>query len=346
MTVPNVDDWHVDWSSTWEAVHDDAVAVLPRYPEWPNEMLRDLYEASSGVRRKLALVSERGTPIGLIGLRGRGRSWWEPLAQPFAVPAFPLIGKAELAGALLMRLRLPMAVQWWRMPTQPPSDASPLIHDYRSVPHYIIDLQQDFEVHWRAAGHMNTVRRARKRCRDLTFAVNPVLPDGDGVAWVNAKWGEFWDVAAQTVANRTLAGRYLEPRGMHYSLVMLDGDRPVAGHTFVVHGKDVVWLSTYREKSYDDYGVGTRLMDLACHWAREQGFHSLDLGTTQRHKARWAPLSDRQWVKFEVCAAFQYRLLQAQRRVTGGLKSVRDRVKVRTRIRSVRERISSAWKRR
>jgi GNAT superfamily N-acetyltransferase len=345
MTVPNVSDWQVDWFSKWEAVHDDALAVLPQCPEWPSELLRYLYEASSGVRRRLALVSEGGTPIGLIGLRGRGRRWWEPLAQPFAVPAFPGVGKVELAGALLMKLRVPIAVQWWRMPTKPPSEALPVIHDYRSVPHYIMDLQQDLEAYWRDAGHLNTVRRARKRCRDLTFAVNPVLPDGDGVGWVNAQWGEFWDVGSRTVENRTVVGRYLEPRGKHHSLLLLDGERPVAGHTFVVHGEDIVWLSTYRDKSYDEYGVGTRLMDLAFHWASEQGYRTLDLGTTQAYKERWAPLSDRHWVKFELCGPFQYRLLKAEQRVMGGLKSVRDSLKIRTRIRSVRERISRARRR-
>jgi CelD/BcsL family acetyltransferase involved in cellulose biosynthesis len=89
----------------------------------------------------------------------------------------------------------------------------------------------------------------------------------------------------------------------------------VAGSTLVVHAGDVVGILTHRDKSYEHYSLGTRLMDLSFQWAKQSGFRRYDLGTagpagTLTYKSRWAPISSQRWALLEFCPEFHYRLRQ------------------------------------
>ena len=296
--------WRLHWFDKWERVLDDALDSLPKHPLWPNELLRILFEAPSPARKRIALVLDRGVPIAMVGLRAQGPDCYIPLAQYF-IPEFLLVGKQELAESVLMRLRIPLMVSWWRMPSEPPS-LSRTVNSVKTAQHYIADLAEDPEVYWRSSGHLNTVHRMRNRCREFTFAVNPP----DGAEWVIKNWAEHWKIGPEEIEDRVVAARYLEGLGKQYSLLLLDGDKVVAGHTFVLHRKDLVWLVTHRDESYDSYGVGTRLMDLAIHWAKQSGFQHFDLGTTQSYKARWAPMSSQWWYLLEIRPEFRSRIHQ------------------------------------
>lgn len=111
------------------------------------------------------------------------------------------------------------------------------------------------------------------------------------------------------LSDRLLAAQYLEKQGHYYSMLLLDHGVPVAGHSFVVHQRDLVAHVTYRQQEYDWYGVSTRLLDLAFHWAAEAGFEKLDLGGGYDYKARWAP-QDGERTEFNVYPTVLYRARQ------------------------------------
>jgi len=297
--------WRVHWFDKWERVLDDAVDSFPEHPHWPNVLLRILFEVPSPDRKTIALVLDHGVPIAMVGLRIRG-DWYMPLSQYF-IPDFLMVGKQELVGSVLMRLHVPLNVSWWRMLSEPPS-SSRTVHTVRTrtAPHYVVDLTGDPEIHWRSSAHMKALRNIRNRCREFAFAVNPP----GGAEWIIRNWSKHWKIGPEEIEDRIVAARYLEGLEKHYSLLLLDRGKVSAGTTFVVHRRELVALVTHRDESYDHYGTGTRLMDLAIQWAKQSGFQRLDLGTTQSYKGRWAPISSQQWVMLEICPELYYRIHQ------------------------------------
>jgi GNAT superfamily N-acetyltransferase len=174
------------------------------------------------------------------------------------------------------------------------------------TPVYQMRCSEDFEEYWRQSGHWNTVQRSRKRCRDFSFAVNK-----PGAAeWIIKNWGPTWEQKPIVMQDSILVAKYLETQGLHYSFILHDQDKPVAAHTFMLQGNDLVWAITYRDPAYDSYGVGTRLMDLAFHWAKDAGFKTIDLGGRHDYKIRWAPKASELWL-FNVCPEPIFRVKQA-----------------------------------
>ncbi|MBE7554328.1 MAG: hypothetical protein HS126_25010 [Anaerolineales bacterium] len=139
-------------------------------------------------------------------------------------------------------------VTWRRMESPPPP--SQLIRFKETIPVYQISCSDDFEGYWRQSGHWNTVNKCRKRCKDFTFAVN-----APGAAeWIIRNWGPTWERKPVVVNDSILVAKYLENQGRCYSLVLLDQDKLVAGHTFFTHRNDIVWVHTYRDPAYDAQG--------------------------------------------------------------------------------------------
>jgi hypothetical protein len=313
MSIKAKNGWIVNWFEKWEKVHDEAMKNIPACSHWPNELLQILFDASIGTHKKIALITQNEVPIAMVVLRAQDRFYYEPIANSFTIPGFLFLGKSELASSVLLSLQLPLRISWWRMSQDPPSETLRVVRKSQSVQHYIMNLNEDFEDYWRSAGHFNTIRRMRKRCQKFTFSVDPNNFKEGCLYWIMNNWGKKWKVPQENLANRILSAKYLELLKLHHCLVLFDGDRPVAGHTFLVHNGDLVWLVTHRDESYEHFGVGTRLMDLSFHWAKEAGFNKIDLGTTQSYKSRWAPISKQNWTKLEVCPEIVYRFFQAKR---------------------------------
>ena len=309
--------WCLRWFDKWEPVLDEALTDLPKHPLWPNELLRDMFHWDIGARKKVVLVTERETPIAIVGLRVRGGGIYDPLGQTFVIPHFHLVGKVELTTEILTSLRVPLIVNWWRMPLPPPSPSLPTVRSFQTKPHYILRLEEDPEVYWRSSGQLKTVRNMRNRCKNFKLLVDPV----GGAGWVTRRWGEDWRIALDDVTRRILAAEYLERLGKYHSLLLQDGDKPVAGCTILVHGNDIVGLVNHRDRAYDRYGVGIHLMDLSFQWAKQSGFHSYDIGTTQQYKAGWAPVSnDHQWAMIEMSSEYYFRLRQIRKALTAVLE--------------------------
>lgn len=291
------------WFDGWHPALDEALEHIPEREICSHELFRLLIQSPDSARKRIATVTEHKIPVAVIGLRQVGLYDYELLTWVIIPdPMFP--AKPGYWLPVIEALGVETFVTWRRMPMPPPP--SRLIRYMELTPVYQMRCSEDFEEYWRQSGHWNTVQRSRKRCRDFTFAIN----EPGAADWIIRNWGLTWEQKPIVVHDSILVANYLESQGLHYSFILLDQDKPVAGHTFMHHGNDLVWAITYRDPAYDSYGVGTRLMDLVFHWAKDAGFKTIDLGGRHDYKIRWAPKASELWL-FNVCPEPIFRVKQA-----------------------------------
>lgn len=303
--------WRVRWFNKWEYVLDEALDRLPEHPQWPNTLLRILFEAPGSVPKKVALVLDGDAPIALVGLRYRGSNTWEPLTN-YIVPGFLIVGKQELTTPVLMNLPTSLQLAWWRMPIEAPSPALRTVRAFKVSPTHILPVTEDPEVYWRRSHYLDSVRRARRKSAHFEFAVNAP----GALQWTIRNWEAKWrgDAASQRsdLADRLVADEFLQMRGQHVTFALLDGDQLIAGDACVVDNGDLVSLVTYRRPEYRAYYLGHALTDRMVAWAKQSGFQRLDLGGGFDYKNQLAPVGG-QKVELLICPELRYRFGQVMR---------------------------------
>lgn len=284
----------VAWQRTWTPALDAALAVLPETPACPHELFRDLMRNPTAVGKRTALVTDGGTPVAVVGLRQRKRHW-EPVTQdiaPFSL--FPALPGYEFAALRATGLNLWIAD--WDGPL-PPADMTSIAFANRS---HRLDLHSDFERFWRETGIHKDIRAARNRTKSFVLEVDAP----DAAAWTIIRCAEKWrdqpNAPADGVEDQLLAAEFYAGRGMLHALRLLDGDRPVAGANYIVHGRDLIEHVIYHEPDYRWHGAGNRLHDLTFAWARDAGYDAVDIGSGAAYKERWAPPAGEQWT-FNIC---------------------------------------------
>lgn len=313
----------VTWFDNWHPALDEALSGLPEMEVCPHELFRQLVETNGAAQKRAALVTAAGVPVAVVGLRQIGRYRHElvtwvivpdsifPAQQHYLMPALEALGVEVIVG-------------WRRMDTPPP--LSQLMRDCETLPVYQMQCSADFEEYWRSSssGHWNTIKKCRKRCQAFTFTVN----QPSAAEWTIRNWGKTWNMDPVLIDDSCLVAHFLEKQGRHYTFLLLDQDKPVAGHTFVPHRNDFVWQITYRDPAYDSYGIGTYLMDRTFFWAAEAGYEMIDLGGRHEYKMRWAP-PDGELSIFTICSEPLFRAKQAanwlrivQRKLTHRLSRV------------------------
>jgi len=273
----------VTWFDSWHPVIDEALQLLPEMETCPHELFRLLIETHGADQKRITLFTEKGVPVAVAGLRRISRRYRFELVTWIIIPDSIFPTQPGYLMPALEALGVEVIVCWRRMHSPRPS--SLLMRDPEELAVYQIQCSTSFEDYWRESGHWNTIKRCRNRCRNFNHVINPP----GGVEWTIKNWGPVWDVDPILVDDSILSAKYMENQGQHYTFLLLDGEKPVAGHTFLQHGQDMVWQVTYRDPTYDKFGVGTRLMDIAFHWIAEAGYNSIDLGGRHTYKVRWAP---------------------------------------------------------
>lgn len=299
----------VVWFDGWHPALDEALPGLPEIESCPHELFRLLIQNPGPAHKSSALVTERGVPVAVLGLRQRGRYSWEPVTQ-WIVPGAIFPAKPGYLIPALEAARQEVWVAWWRMEHAPPP--SKLMRCLESTPTYRLHCSGDFEKYWRENGYFKTIRRTRNRCRNLTLAINsPGSAEWTIRNW-QARWSEDPASVDPSLSDRILAAEFLASRGRHYALLLLDGDVPVGGATMTVQNRDVVAGVLYREPQYDRLGVGVRLIDLSFSFAAENGFEVFDLGGGHDYKKHWAPQQGERWW-FNLCPEPLFWVKQAVR---------------------------------
>jgi hypothetical protein len=306
----------VTWFEKWHPALDDALQSIPEMEACPHELFRLLVEVHGANQKRVALVTKKEEPVAVVGLRKIGRHRHE-LVTWVIVPDSVFPAKPGFLMPALEVLGTEVVVGWRRMETPPPP--SPLIRELEVLPVYQMNFSDNFEEYWRtsASGHWNTIKKCRKRCQDFTFEVN-----SPGAAeWVIRNWGRAWNMDPILIEDSVMIAEFSYKQGNFYTFQLLDQQIPVAGHTFMPHRNGFVWVHTYRDTSYDKFGVGTRLMDLTFSWAAEANFETIDLGGRHDYKARWAPPNGEVSI-FTICPEPLYYAKQ----VTQWMRSVKGRL--------------------
>jgi Acetyltransferase (GNAT) domain len=294
------------WWSSWNGELDAALRTLPESPACPPELYRLLIANPSSALKRIALVVRGSEPIGIASIRQRNGDW-VPVTH-YLLPGFVFPHRHGHLDAVLAALGVNLAIGWWRMDAPPPAIAG--MRDLERIPTFVAPLQEDWERHW-SKNLRKAVRRARKKCEAFALHVNAPGAAEWTLRTSEARWRVEGGNEDPALADRIVAARYLEHAGRHFTLTLLDGDRPVAGNTLLQHGSTVVNQCTCRLREYDANDVGNALLDLTLRWSADQGFRALDLGGDYAdYKSRWAPESGAKY-SFHVCPAAPYYLRRA-----------------------------------
>lgn len=309
MTLLSTRGWRVHWFHKWEGVLDDALKRLPEHPQWPSSLLRVMFEAPSSVPKKVALLLDRSDPTALVGLRFRGRSRWEPLST-YIVPGFLIVGKQELTASVLAKLSTNLRVAWWRMPVEPPVPALWQVRSCRKMPTHILPLDEDPEVYWRQSHFLDTARKARRKSAHFQFVVNPP----GGLQWVMCNSDEKWrrdpSCPAVDLGDRLAVDQFLQARGQHFTLALLDGDQPIAAEACIADRGDLVSVVCYMRPEYRSQMVGHAVLRHVIDWAKQSGFRGFDIGGGDfAYKSRFAPARGEK-TEFVICPELQYRFAE------------------------------------
>jgi hypothetical protein len=280
----------------WQPELDEVLENLPEQDILPHELFRLLMKLPD--RKQIIRVTERGEPVALAGVKSRGGRW-EPVTHEI-IPGVFFPVKERYLSRVLPALGLHLHVDWWKWPDPPPT--ARWMQQVESFTDYGMRCSDDFEAHWRkSAKFFRTVRTARDRCRGFELKVN----SANSTEWIIKNWGQKWHVAQgegqrSFVTEQLIAAEYLQKRGLNYSLLLFDGDEPVAGSNMIIHRNEALGHINYRNPKYDWHGAMTRLNEMSFWWARDMGFDAMSVGGIQDYKRRWAPECG-QYMKFAVC---------------------------------------------
>ena len=298
--------------NTWCRTLDEAVKFLPEDSDWPHELYILLVEQVPLRKKRIVMWTEGDTPIGVVAFVQNVVGNWEPVTQ-WIVPG--LIGPVASTplGDLLVRLPFRTHIAWWRMDDSIPQGGN--VREVKETPTYGMSCSTDFEAFWKQTGLLRTVRKARNRCEKLTIAINAP----GAIDWVIERSENHWRVVegqplSWQLPLKIMVAKYLEAQGKHITLTLQDGTKFVSGEAILVHRREMVAVHAFRDRDYDDMAVGTRSLELAFQWARDNGLVGVDIGGGYDHyKKRWAPMGGSKakllisptipYAKFCVCTA-------------------------------------------
>jgi GNAT superfamily N-acetyltransferase len=274
----------------WGPELEAALDALPELPRCPRALLRVLFASRPDTPKRTVLLTDHGTPVGVVALRYT--PWgWEPLTT-WIVPGPPIpVREGDLARAL-RAVGLTMKIAWWRCTEPTPTGAG--ISLVTDEPTYGIELASNYSAHWRR-NHVKSVDKAVRRCADFRFELN--LPGA--ARWTLTNAAQKWGIPIGITEDRVAVAGWLERNGRHHTAMLFDGERPVAGNTMYVDKGDLVGCTMYRDPDYDRFGVGLALMHRILEWASHQAFARLDFGgggTGGKWKSDWAPEAGRKIV--------------------------------------------------
>lgn len=308
----------IHWFESCHPDIDSALKELPEMNGWPHELYRMLLQDPGGTQKRIALITQRETPVAVAAFRKR-RDHWIPVTHYILPGAIFPVQKGYL-GSLLVEFKINVWIAWWRMSHPPPLFRCVRWEEREST--HKLSLRGDFENFWRTTSHFNTVKRMRKRCRDFHFKINfPGSAEWTIRNW-ERKYRENPESERPDLHDKLLAAKYLEERKRHFTFILFDQEKPIAGETFIVHRNDLVSQHNYRDPEYKWYGIGVRLMDIAFHWAAEAGFEKMDIGGGfDEYKGRWAPMDGEKYT-YNICPGH----LHALRRVNQYWRAARARL--------------------
>lgn len=278
----------VRWSDVWTHDFDAALESLPLLEGCPHNVYRELVRPTTAQKRH-AIVTEADDILAVISLRRRG-GIWEPVAYqclPCAIaPArdYPALGRA--LNALGLEIVIAGGVGDFVNELQPSMSWA---YDWHKI-----DLQSDYEAHWRKKKRQYTISRARRSLAELDVRV-----DGEGdLEWLVEKWRQQWadDPGCEVVAYedrlnfwRALAGSREGNAPRLHTLQLVAGSKRAAGLVFTTKGDTVMIQCGGREEALDDGYTAAAFTVALVNWAVANGFRTIDMAGGE-YKRHWGPV--------------------------------------------------------
>lgn len=277
----------IRWRAAWDSEFDQALDALPPLEGCTRALYRELVRPT-GVPKRHALACENGAPVALVSLRRR-RHFWEPVTYQCLPKALAPALNPEVLGRTLKALGVEINVQAGLGP-----EAEFMGARYCwSYPYYVIDLQGDYEAHWRLKKRQYTIRRARKNLEGMEVRI-----DGEGdLQWAIEQWRAQWanDADQEVVAAPdrqnfwSAVQRANDPNTVQlHCLQLLSQGRRVAGVVFTSAGDTVMMQCGGRDPEFDDAYSAAGVTLASIDWAKAHGFRTLDLAGGGQ-KRLWGP---------------------------------------------------------
>lgn len=275
----------VYWFERWHPSLDDALHELPEGETCSHDLLKLLADNPSPARKRIALVTERDQPIGVVALRRR--NWhWDLVTEGVAPAAFPPVAASREVD-VLSALGLFVWVNEWERPV--PQDRN--VHFVQYEPIFRASTRVDFDAYWRDHGNTNSIKKARKRCEALG-SVSLEVDAPDAAVWTVERWEQAWagDSWAETTAAPDIkaAARYLTESRQYHAFRLLIDEKPVAGLNTFVRGNALVMANSGRDPEFDRARPGVLLDELFFRWSANSPYERVDLGGGFDYKARWS----------------------------------------------------------
>ncbi|GAA4161187.1 hypothetical protein GCM10022286_18330 [Gryllotalpicola daejeonensis] len=273
------------WFRSVTADIENAVHALPADALCTRELFVDLLHLNVHSGGRIALVEQAGEPVAVFGLRREGRLRWRSMLD-WLLPGVPGAVSEEQVVPALRKLNSEVAMVWWNTRTAPTGAGV-----QRAAPRAVNVLAiAEREAYWRSTRYWSTIRRAREKCAHLTVAIDR---PGDA-EWVVRNNLSKWDARGShrdrfaLEANLEIA-RQLTPLGRYETLVLRDGDIPLAGATNFRLGATTVAGVLYRDESVGGLPTGVRIIDESIEYSARAGVARFDLGASFPYKLKWAP---------------------------------------------------------
>jgi hypothetical protein len=301
--------------SEWNGVLEQALRLLPE--NW--EGAHDFYETlgRAPIRKRIELVTRSDEPVAIVGLvPSYVAGVWQPLTEWIA-PALVCPARPELFWQALQATNLSIRLGWRHQTLR--LDRS-VIRDSNLKDTYSVKFPFDYRAYWKTSG--NGVNKNQKRCKHFT-----VKMDQPGTAeWVLTNWKRHWEPEhdGSEVRLRLAGATWLEAHGQHHTMVMYDGDTPIAGHTIASTpgGQVHLWQVSYKDPAYDSLSPGTALLGYLFEWIERNHPTSIfDLGLDHAYKLKWAPVRG-QHLDVTVSPLVPY----ASRKAAGGIRVLKKKV--------------------
>jgi hypothetical protein len=276
---PEIDGLRVQWLSPWHPMLDEALTVLPDMETCPHELFKALMLNQSRAAKRTGLVTRDGEPIGVVGLRRRGRSW-EPVGQGVTPMSF-VPCRRGMEYQALAATRLALRLNYWR-------GAIPegrWIRDIAPYEVFAMPADEDMEEHWRSSHQWGVIRAAQRRTSRMRFSVDRRDNAIDGVV---ERWAETWKEDREQETTRApdivAAGHYYARRGAYVTATLSMDDEMAAGLTCFEKDGVLITQTHWTSPKYRPRGSGTRVFELLYRWAQENGLRCIDIGGGDDYK--------------------------------------------------------------
>lgn len=276
----------VRWFETWRPELDAALRQLPEMETCPNELFGLLVRNGSAAKKRIALVSERGRPTAVIGLRRR-RFAWASVCDGVIPGAIAPAAPGRLWDSIAALGKFVWVNDWTG-----PLPRHPNVFCDESLPVYRFSTDVDLDAFWSERGNVNALKKARRRCERAGGTMEFEVDHPDAARWILDGWERDWCddpwVEHLSASDLRIAAAYLGARGMQHTFRLLHDGRPVVGFTAFAGGDTLYPQHSHRDPAYDRLGVGVRLDEMFFRWTQTTHYRTVDLGGGFAYKARWA----------------------------------------------------------